>query len=186
MLKWGTYILTLLLAALFAVPRPADTSSTSETVRVKKYGNCQTATIVDLFTDEESYKVECTAHPAWFTVISIGLLQKEKRLYVFLDETWQSDSVDEVDVMIRIDKGEVIRRVALWNELGHRQATIEDYALALNLLNQLAQGKRAVIRIGDKGGGTIRLNGSRRAIQDFRQRAGLQAQQTLTLPRQSR
>ena len=174
----------LIIAAVFAQAFAgstalADTSKTSERQRVKTYGKCTTATIVDLFTDKESYKVECTANPGWFSSISIGLLHKENRLYVVLDETFIMSDFDEVDVMIRIDKGEVIRRTALWNEFDRGEATIEDYTLALNLLNQLAHGKRAVIRIGDHDGGSIRLNGSHRAIRDFRQRAGL-TQQTLT------
>ena len=171
---------TLLVAVLvvLAAQAQADTSNPSETTRVKTYGNCKTSTHIDLFTDEESYEVLCSEYAGWFDVNSIGLFQKAGRLYVLLDQTFLS-SDDELDVMIRIDKGEIIQRTALTEKLGNdRQATIQDYPLALSLIDQLSHGKRAVVKIGDKGG-SIRLNGSRRAIQDFRERAGL-TQQTLT------
>ena len=104
------------------------------------------------------------------------------RLYVILDKGVQFHLDDRVSVMIRVDQGELIRRSAQWNSK-NATAYIQDNDLARRLLHELARGQKAVIQVGDEGG-NVRLNGSRRAIDDFRQRAGLQPQQTLEIPTQ--
>lgn len=180
-------MLILLLAALFAVVGSvawANTSSTTETKDLKSYGNCHTVNYVDLFTDAENYGLLCRESD--FTDESlIGIFTKSGRLYIVIGKGLQFHLDDAVPVMIRIDKDGIIRHTARWNRQSPTQAYIEDDALARQLLHDLARGQRVIIKVGDEGG-NIRLNGSRRAIQDFRQRAGLQPQQTLTLPRHRR
>ena len=158
-------MLTLLLAVLFAVVRPlahANTSSTSETKDLKTYGNCHTVTYVDLFTDKEDYGVVC--RESTFTDESlIGILTKSGRLYIVIGKGLQFHLDDAVPVMIRINKDGIIRRTARWNSQSPTQAYIDDDTLARQLLHDLARGQRAIIQVGGEGG-TIRLNGSRRAI----------------------
>ena len=111
----------------------------------------------------------------------IGILTKSGRLYIVIGKGLQFHLDDAVPVMIRIDKGGIIRRTARWNSQAPTQAYIDDDTLARQLPYDLARGQRAIIRVGDEGG-NIRLNGSHQAIQDFRRRAGQLHQQTLTLP----
>ena len=87
-----------------------------------------------------------------------------------------------IPVLIRVDKGEVIRRSASWYPY---DATIyDDNVLVSRLLQDLAHGQRVYIRVGGQSA-TIGLPAARQAIADFRQRAGLHAQRSLTIPRQS-
>ena len=77
-----------------------------------------------------------------------------------------------IPVAIRIDKGPLRELEAHWIVEGSKAALVDRPSLALTLLEELAQGQRVVIRVG-KETGNIRLNGSAKAIQDFKRRAGL-------------
>lgn len=171
------------LLVLLSTPAQADTSDTDETKDVKTYGNCHTATMIDLFTDEERYAVTC-AESTLFDQTQIGIMSSGGRLYILLSKGVQFHLDQTVSVLIRIDKGELIRRAAQWDSKSATRAYIQDNNLARRLLHDLARGQRVVIRVGDESG-NIRLNGSRRAIDDFRARAGLNPQRSLTIPRQS-
>ena len=172
---------TLLVVVLFASVGSlalADTSSTREATDLKTYGNCHTVTFLDLFTDGEDHAITCLE--STFTDESIiGVMSQRDGLYVVVGKGLQFTLADQVPIMIRVDKGETIRRSAYWDSKNPTRAFIKDYDLATRLLRALAQGQRVVIKVGDEGG-NIRLDGSSRAIQDFRQRAGLPTQQTLT------
>ncbi len=179
---------SLLVAVVFALAFAsstalADTSSTREAKDLKTYGNCHTITMVDLFTDAEDHGMMC--RESTFTDESlIGVMSQRSRLYVIVGKGVQFILEDQVPIMIRVDKGETIQRSAYWDSKNPTRAFIKDDALATRLLRALAQGQRVVIKVGDEGG-NIRLNGSRRAIQDFRHRAGLQPQQSLEIPARS-
>ena len=173
---------TLLCFVVFALAwslAQADTSSTSEAKDEKHYGNCGTATVVDMFTDEERYLVVCVEETLTDETL-IGIMSQGGRLYVILGKGVQLHFDNQISVMIRADQGELIRRSAQWNSK-NTTAYIQDNDLARRLLHELARGQKAVIQVGNEGG-NVRLNGSRQAIQDFRQRAGLQYQQTLEVP----
>lgn len=178
---------TLLVVVLFALagsPAQADTSDTDETKDVKTYGNCHTLTMVDLFTDEERYAIRC-GESTLFDETAISIMSQRGRLYVLLSKGVQFHFDDQVSVMIRVDKGELIRRPAQWDSKTATRDYIQDNHLARRLLHDLARGQKVIIQVGDEGG-NIRLSGSRRAIDDFRQRAGLQPQQTLEIPVQKK
>ena len=147
---------------------------------MKTYGNCHTVTMVDLFTDREDHGFLCR-ESSLFDETQIGIMSQRGRLYVIIGKGVQFTLEDQVPVMIRVDKGETIRRSAYWDSKNPSRAFIQDDTLARRLFHDLARGQRAIIRVGDEGG-TVRLNGSRRAIQDFRQRTGLQPQQSLDIP----
>ena len=172
-----TLLVVVLFASVGSLAR-ADTSSTSETKDLKTYGNCHTVTMVDLFTDREDYGVICR-ESSLFDETQIGIMSQRGRLYVIVGKGVQFTLEDQVPIMIRVDKGETIRRSAYWDSKNPSRAFIQDYGLARSLLRDLAQGQRVVIQVGDEGG-NVRLDGSQRAIADFRQRADLLAQQTLT------
>ncbi len=81
-----------------------------------------------------------------------------------------------VPATIQIYTGKVIWReviprsdVEMWGDT----ALIRDDDLALRLLDELPRGQRLTFKVGGKSG-SIPLNGSKVAIADFRQRAGLQ------------
>lgn len=176
---------TLLLTALFVLVAPlarADTSSSHDVKNVKKYGNCMTETYVDLFTDREDHIVVCS-ESTLTDMTAIGVYQTEKgSLRLILSKGVQFRSsflAPEIPVVIRIDKGKVIRRSAL--EHNRRYVYVSDDALVHQMLHDLARGQRAIIRVDDESG-NVKLDGAAKAIRDFRQRAGLQPQQTLDIP----
>ena len=175
-----------MLVAVVGLPlaqAQADTSSTHEVKDQKTYGTCHTFTPVALVTDEEFYTVGCLEETLTDQT-SIGIQYESSGLYVLLSKGIQFHLGDQVLVMIRIDKGEIIRRSAYWHREGNR-AVIQDADLARRLLHDLANGQRAIIKVGDEGG-NVQLDGSRRAVEDFRRRAGLQSQQTLEIPTELR
>ena len=169
-------LLCLVVFALVGSLAQADTSSTSEAKNRKRYGNCQTVTYVDMFTDKERYLVACFEETLTDETL-IGIMSQGGRLYVILGKGVQLHFDDQISVMIRVDQGELIRRSAQWGSETPKRAYIQDEDLARRLLHELARGQKAVIQVGNEGG-NVRLNGSRQAIQDFRQRAALQYQQT--------
>ena len=160
-----------------------STSSSHELANVRQYGNCVTATAIDLFTDYEGYVVTCREETLTdLTEIAIitrpGGHSRYRPYFVTLSKGIQFHMNRKVPVAIRVDKGQVIKRSAQWaNKSSH--AHIDETALAKSLLDDLARGQRVVIRVGDESG-TLSLDGSAQAIQDFKRRAGLISQQTLT------
>ncbi len=171
----------LLLVALCPVcPAQADTPSSYKTMDVKQYGNCVVKTSVDMFTDEDLHEIFC--HEEILTdETTIGVARYQtKGLLVSLSTGVQLYLEDDrVPVAIRIDEGPLIRRDASW--VPPKVAVIDDEQLAHSFLHDLAHGQHVAVQVGDEYG-RIRLAGARRAIEDFRQRAGLPPQQTLTLP----
>ena len=87
---------------------------------------------------------------------------------------------ERIPVAIRIDKGPLIKRDAGWS--CHEGAFIYDAQLARQLLHGLPHGQRVAIQVGNERG-NFTPTGSRRAIDDFRRRAGLQPSNMLTLLR---
>ena len=174
--------LTLLLSLVVFLARPAlaDTSSSNEVKNMKVYENCATATMLDLFTDKEEYMVHC-GEETFTDTTQITVFTRNGRLYIGLTKGVQFYLERTIPVAIRVDKGDLIRRPsAQWN---NPNAYILNHTLALRLLDDLARGQRVVIKVGQETG-NIRLNGSFQAVQDFKRRAGLIYQRSLTIPRQ--
>ena len=171
----------LLLVALCTVrPALADTSRSHEVKNARKYGNCGVLTLVDMFTDEAAHGFSCLEETLTDkTQISVRS-ERDGLAYISLSKGLQFHVEGFIPVAIRIDKGSLIRRSAYWDS-SNSTAYILDGQLARQLLHDLARGNRVAIQVGDERG-HIRLNGSQRAIADFRQRAGLQPQQTLEIP----
>lgn len=161
----------------------ADTSSSHETKDAKRYGNCVVFTLVDMFTDEVFHVFACQEETFTDkTTITIRTL-KDFGLSISLSKGLQVHMEERIPVALRVDKGPLIRRDAHWSPADSHSAYILDDLLAHQLLHDLARGQRVAIQVG-KERGHIRLDGSQRAIADFRQRAGLHSQQTLEIPTQ--
>ena len=165
----------LLLAVLLALAgslAQADTSSTGEAKDVKTYGNCHVITRVDLFTDTEGYIFGCL-ETTFTDQTGIGIVRyPDGGLHITLTKGLMFHLDPTIPVAIRIDKGPLRELEAHWIVEGSKAALVDRPSLALTLLEELAQGQRVVIRVG-KETGNIRLNGSAKAIQDFKRRAGL-------------
>ena len=146
----------------------------------QSYGDCYVMTTVDDFTDKKSHFMVCSANDDTYIAVASSPVSG---LYINLSSGRPFHLSDFIPVMIRVDKGRLIRRSARWLTSG--SAAIRDPRLAQQLLHDLASGRKVAIQVGDERG-HIRLNGSRRAIEDFRRRAGLNHQQTLTLPESRR
>ncbi len=166
------FIALLLLFALTFVPSAqADTSSSSDHKDFKSYGSCHVTTQVDMFTDAETHLFVCQESTRTDET-SIGIMAGGGLLGVGLSKGAMLYIDDTIRVAVRIDKGPLHRRTAEWSKT--HEAIILDNAFALTLLNELAQGQRIAIQVGDERG-NIRLEGSVAAVQDFRQRADLSA-----------
>ena len=171
---------SLLVAVVFVLAgsvAQADTSSSSDLKDTKQYGNCSVTTIVNMFTDKEHYGVACIEDTLTDQTM-IGVMSQGDRLSVLVGKGLQFHFDNRVSVLIRVDQNELIRRSAQWDRETSKRAYIQDDKLARRLLHELARGQRAAIQVGDESG-NVRLNGSGKAIADFRQRAGL-TQETLT------
>ena len=178
------FALLLSLVVFLARPAQADTSSSHDTKDLKNYGNCHVSTNVDMLTDEVRHGLICYEDSLVDrTLIGVqDVRPKSAQLIVTLSKGTQFRMGTMIPVAIRIDKESLIRREARWD--GTQYAFIQDTALALTLLEQLAKGQRVAIQVG-KERGHVRLNGSAKAIQDFKRRADLiyqtsPRQQTLT------
>ena len=172
-----TLLALVAVATLAGSPAWADTSSTHEAKNTQQYGNCAVSTGVDMFTDEEVHVCICLEETLTDTT-SIGFRMESGNLLIALSKGLQFHVEDYISVAVRIDKGPLIKRRAYWNS-HNSQAAISDEQLARQLLHDLARGQRVAIQVGAERG-HIQLDGSLRAVADFRQRAGLQPQQTLT------
>ena len=156
----------------------ADTSSSAETTNAKSYGNCQVITKIDMFTDATRHVILC-AEKTLTDQTAIVLSHQAGRFdTIGISKGLQFHVNARIPVAIRIDKGQLIQRNAHWSS--PEFAFIQEEQLAHSLLNDLAHGKRVAIQVG-KERGHVLLDGSRKAVADFRQRIGLHAQQTLTI-----
>ena len=174
-----------LIAVVFAVAvaastARADTSASHDVKNTKNYGNCVVSTLVDMFTDEEIHGFLCEERTLTDTT-RIGVNYQAGAFFVMLSKGLHFYMPGEsVPVAFRIDKGRLIKRSVQRDSNNADRVFIRDSQLAHSLLNDLAHGQRAAIQVGSESG-HVRLSGSQRAVADFRQRAGLQHQQTLTL-----
>ncbi len=167
--------------ALAGSPAQADTSSSSEVKNAQHYGNCTVSTSVDMFTDKETHSLLCMEETLTDqTLIHIG--SNSEGLFIILSKGLQIHMEWNIPVAIRFDKGPLIKRDADWiPENGERAYILDDEQLTRQFLHDLARGQRVAIQVGDERG-HIQLDGSQRAVADFRRRAGLQPQQSLTIP----
>ena len=134
---------------------------------IKFYGKCNVVTGVIRLTGEENHIVSCSDGTSTdMTYLAILFQQGSLDIIVSQGTIFHLD--DSIPLTIQIDQGPVIRRAASWLSQEMR-AELRDEDLAVSLLNDLARGKRAVIKVGDEEG-TIRLSRSAAAIEDFRQR----------------
>ena len=161
----------------------ADTSSSSDAKNTKHYGNCYVNTFVDMFDDTVRHILGCkeeTLTDKTEVVIIASFHPRAKALgkslNIGLSKGLQFHMEERIPVAIRVDKGNLIKRDADWST---GSAFIFDEQLARQLLHDLARGQRVAIQVGDERG-NVRLNGSGKAVADFRQRIGLPAQETLT------
>ncbi len=158
----------------------ADTSNSHEQKNTQQYGNCLVSTGVDMFTDEETYDVSCFGGET-SPYLHI-YFQSEHGLSLVINAGVQAHFEATIPVLIRVDKGELIRRSAHWlpESIKGNAHIFDDQALIRHLLHDLARGQKVHIQVGTERG-SIPLNGANRAIQDFRRRAGLIYQQSLEI-----
>ena len=162
------------VSALLVISNIAFATSDSETeeaLNVKTYGSCTVSTRVDLFTDKKTYSLVCMEESA-FDMTSIGIHKPEgpsapqiwlsKGLMLILDET--------IPIVLRIDRGEVIKGNWIWNGQSDAMAAVyENSVLAENILSQIATGSKVLIMVGDEKG-AVDLSDVARAVADFRSR----------------
>lgn len=157
-------MIALLIAGLLFV----DTSQSYDYENRKLYGNCAVLTAVDMFTDKRMPYLVCIQETIGDqTWVGIGDDDGDGNLDVLVSKGVQLRFTHTVDIRLRIDKGPVIARTATW--VGGQYARIPDPILAVSLLDDLAQGYRAVVQVGNERGNII-LKGSAAAVQDLRQR----------------
>ena len=177
--------LTLLLSLVVFLARPAlgDTSSSTESKDLETYGNCHVVTAVNLFTDSEYHVFGCLER-SLTDQTGIGIIwHPDGSLHITLNKGLMFYLDPTIPVAIRVDKGPLRELDANWIIEGSKAALVNHPSLALTLLEELAHGQRVVIKVG-KETGNVRLNGSFKAVQDFKRRAGLIYQRSLTIPRQ--
>ena len=172
-------VVVVFVLAFASSTTQADTSS-YDIKNPRHYGNCTVATTVDMFNDEEAHSLVCSAGTLTdTTTIVIRIGSDLEGFTILLSKGVQVHMEWNIPIAIRIDKGPLIKRDAGWIPEGAENAYLFDEQLARQLLHDLAHGQRVAIQVGDERG-HIQLDGSQRAVADFRQRAGLPAQQTLT------
>ena len=160
----------------------ADTSSTSEIRNVKEYGNCTVLDQVDMFTDDVSHHIVCK-ESTWTDETSLSVnLWSGNRYDIRLSKGVQFHLEDSIAVAYRFDKGNLYQATVEWFS-ENNVAAIRDRNRSVAILNDLAKADRVVIRVGDEGG-NITLKGSARAVDDFRERAGLK--QVVSQPEKDR
>ena len=161
----------------------ADTSSSTESKNLETYGNCHVVSAVNLFTDSEYHVFSCLER-SLTDQTGIGIIwHPDGSLHITLNKGLMFYLDPTIPVAIRVDKGPLRELDANWIIEGGKAALVNHPSLALTLLEELAQGQRVVIKVG-KETGNVRLNGSFKAVQDFKRRAGLIYQRSLTIPRQ--
>ena len=172
-------LLALVFVVFLAGAARADTSESFDLTNIKNYGNCAVTTAVDMFTDEVKHAMYC-GEETLTDKTTIALRHEAGKTSVLLSKGLQFWMDARISVAIRVDKGQLIQRNAHWDSDGAEVAFILDEGLARALLHDLARGQRVAIQVGAESG-HIMLDGSRKAVADFRQRIGLHAQQTLTI-----
>ncbi len=151
----------------------ADTSSSYDIEQDKQHGNCRVWAQVDMMTDEVSRHLSCAEETLTDeTMISFSDWGNGAiKLNVSKGAMFYTES--HIPVAIRIDKGLVIRKMGQW-DFNNMRATVPLLQDQLqDLLNDLAQGQRVIIRVGTERGNII-LQGSAAAIKDFRKRVNVQ------------
>ena len=181
-----------LLFALVRVFTPSDASSLHYRMDYRKntqhYGSCAVATSVDLFADEETHSLFCLqikeTDPATGVPKGLHIGYSSKGFFIQFSNglPLQAHKAKSLSVVIRIDRNPlIIKRSTIWNPEGGTSVWIfNDKRLAHQLLYQLAHGQHMAIQIGNQRS-YIKLDGSHRAVADFRHRAGLPPQ-TLNIP----
>jgi hypothetical protein len=152
---------------MFATSATADTSSSTDIVNPKIYGNCRVHTEVDMLTDKVSHVLECRGETHTDVTSAVIIFSEEYELLMTkLNKGVMFHFDDEIPVAFRIDKGELRR--------GHWRspfAVTLDEEIGMALLNELPTGRRIAIQVGEESGNVI-LDGSAAAVKDFLARPG--------------
>lgn len=184
--QWGRLWTGLALVLLLA---PSLAHAELEEQNKKRYGNCSVSTHVNVFTDKKSHNVkfssEAKAPPQTVLWGHLSLIESRNgSLAVSLDilgELIHSKENETVPVMIRVDKGDLIRVNAVIlasdsNEgLSRILYWIDDDTLTRRLLHDLAHGQKVHIKVGDNYV-DFPLDSCRAAVADFRRRTGLDSE----------
>lgn len=174
-----------LLVALIVFASQAQTVTAFEKTDEKTYGNCSTSTRIETTfrnRTRESYYISCSefirstdpyTHDGLTTISISSEGGWGGSLSITVSTKPAPDpGLDDVDVKIRVDNGAVTRETPDYYLPSVNMAVIRDFALGGLLLYQLSKGERVFIKVASKTG-SIRLEGAREAIADFRRRAGL-------------
>ena len=134
--------------------------------------------MIDLLTDEKTHSLGCaeSSDPSSMIVF----LHTPQSMNLGLSTGSQFHAETTIPVAVRLYPGPVVEREALWR---NGLAYIIDQQLVRSLLLQIVNSEKFVIRVGTESA-AIPLAGVALAVQDFRQRAGLQPQQSLDIPAQ--
>ena len=160
-------LLMILALMLFATGTTADTSSSSDIVNPKIYGNCKVWTEVAMLTDEVFHALECREETLT-DATSVAIASGRGVLMTMLSKGAMFHFDDKISVAFRIDKGELRRGQWKW---GHMHAATIDEEIGMGLLNELPGGRRIAIQVGEESGNVV-LDGSAAAVKDFLARTG--------------
>ena len=145
----------------------ADTSDSYDILNEQAYGNCMVWTAVDMFTDEALQHLECSQESS-SDMTSVKVTHQSGGLSIVLSKgIMLSHAFSETAIVAyRVDKGELIK--GEW-QYGDYEASRADNHLATTLLNELAEGKRIAVQVGDERGNVV-LDGAAEAVADFKSR----------------
>lgn len=123
----------------------------------------------DMFTDEVSHHLIMSESADGFRPPEVRFSSySDGSVMIQLFTVTQIIAADMVDILIRVDKGNLRKERWRWSPNGS-EAYSYDAELFSALLTEIASGKRWVFKVGHQGG-NIRLNGCKLAVDDFKVR----------------
>ena len=154
----GIALAAILMYAVTAQPDEAESQN------VKIYGDCFVFDDVDLLTDEVIPGMLCHAEGEGRVVV-MEFLAASQRVISFIVEGIQLPKM-RLDVVYRFDQGELHKSTTT----AQGRLLMSDHEL-VEFLDEFAKSDRLVFSV-DGNGAKIKLNGSAKAVADFKKRTG--------------
>ena len=143
-------------------------SSGSDRIRVETYGNCTVYDEVDMLTDDVTHTLRCGESTFTDTTEIFFLARDDGNVAVAIGKGVLFHLEDTIRIAVRVDRGELRR--GTWRFDSEKQVAYStDASLFEALVNEIANGERVAMRVGEESG-NARLVGSRQAVMDFNSR----------------
>ena len=165
---WKAVVATLSMLLMFGT-----LTHSGDLVNEKEYGNCMVWTSIDELTDAVSHELFCYDLGGLLELLNpkvVTLRWKEEGTTVAFKtgDLMFLEDFSSIPVVFRIDKGIVREGKWHWSSDGMSAVTWDQTVFDI-LLKELPGGKRIVFKVGEEKG-IVTLNGSARAVRDFRSR----------------